>query len=60
MCNNKDTVLLLSNIIACMLLYLYSEGTQRLKRNYFTITSWTVKRKARQCHQDKLRDFLEV
>ena len=50
-------------IIACILyycLYLYSEGKQLLKRNYFIVTSWTVKKKAKECHQNKLQDLLEV
>ena len=47
-------------VIACLLLYLYSEGTQLFKRNYFIITSWMVKRKARKCHQKKLQELLEV
>ena len=47
-------------VTACILLYLYFEGTQLFKRNYFIITLWMVKRKARKCHQNKLQDLLEV
>ena len=47
-------------IIACILLYLHSEVTQRFKRSYFIITSRMVKRKARKCHQNKLQGLLEV
>ena len=44
-------------IIACILyycLYLYSEGKQLLKRNYFIVTSWMVKKKGKRMSPEQV------